>query len=75
MRTAVSIPDRVFADAERMARHLGLSRSAFYTRALRRLLEEEDAAVTAELDALYATEDSRMDPVLAELQRRALAQS
>jgi metal-responsive CopG/Arc/MetJ family transcriptional regulator len=75
MKTAVSIPDQLYEDADRLAKRLGLTRSALYTRALRRMLEQEDdATVTAALDELYATEDSRMDPVLKELQRLALAE-
>jgi metal-responsive CopG/Arc/MetJ family transcriptional regulator len=75
MKTAVSIPDQVYEDADRLARRLGLTRSALYTRALRQMLkQEDDASITAALDELYATEDSSMDRVLKELQRRALAE-
>lgn len=35
MKTAISIPDDVFADAERLARLLKKSRSQLYSRALR----------------------------------------
>ena len=35
MKTAISIPDDVFADAERLARVLKKSRSQLYSRALR----------------------------------------
>jgi predicted transcriptional regulator len=34
MKTAVSIPDDVFADAERLARRLKTSRSRLYSKAL-----------------------------------------
>lgn len=34
MKVAVSIPDPVFAEAERLARHLNTSRSELYARAL-----------------------------------------
>lgn len=34
MKVAVSIPDRVFAEAERLAAHLKTSRSKLYARAL-----------------------------------------
>ena len=34
MKVAVSIPDRVFAEAERLAAHLKTSRSELYARAL-----------------------------------------
>ena len=34
MKTAISIPDAVFEEAERLARSRGLSRSELYTRAI-----------------------------------------
>lgn len=56
MKTAVSIPDPVFAEAEALAHRLGISRSNLYARALGafvasnapdRLTEAMDAAVEA----------------------------
>lgn len=35
MKTAVSIPDEVFAQAEQLARHAGVSRSQLFSAALR----------------------------------------
>ncbi|MBS1849161.1 MAG: ChpI protein [Actinobacteria bacterium] len=53
MKTAVSLPDELFDDAERLADQLGLSRSELYARALSSFLEtQEDDPVTAALDAL-----------------------
>lgn len=73
MKTAVSIPDPVFRAADDLARRMRVSRSELYARALVRMLEDEDDdSTTKRLNALYATEDSSLDPVLAELQRRAL---
>ena len=76
MKTAVSIPDPVFRAADQLARRMRVSRSELYARALMRMLEQEDdASITARLNELYAVEDSSLDPVLAELQRRALRHS
>ena len=74
MKTAISIPDELFEAAERVAKRLGLSRSKLYQVALAKYLENQnDAAVTAELDRVYASEDgSRLDPVLSSLQRASL---
>lgn len=56
MKTAVSIPDHVFSEAEQLARRLGISRSRLYARALDefvshhapdRLTEAMNAAVDA----------------------------
>jgi len=75
MKTAISIPDELFAAAERVARRLGMSRSELYRVALARYLEHhEDAATTDQLDRVYAsTGESRLDPVLDRLQRASLA--
>lgn len=43
VKTAVSIPDDVFAAAEAEASRRGLTRSAFYTEALRRLVKSRAA--------------------------------
>lgn len=42
MKTAVSIPDDVYSQAESMAQRTRLSRSGLYTRALREYLEKHD---------------------------------
>lgn len=56
MKTAISVPDPVFARVEEHARRLGLSRSEFFSRAAARWadeLEGEDvtAAINAALEA------------------------
>lgn len=43
MKTAVSIPDDIFAQAERLARHVGLSRSQIFSDALREYLARQVA--------------------------------
>jgi len=48
MKTAVSIPDDVFEDAEQLAARLKTSRSQLYSRALKELLARHDEdAITA----------------------------
>ena len=55
MKTAISIPDDVFAEAERLARRLKKSRSELYSRALREYVARHGAEhVTETLDSLYA---------------------
>ena len=39
MKTAISIPDDVFAEAEETAQRLGVSRSGLYTRAIAEFVE------------------------------------
>ena len=51
MKTAISIPDDVFADAERLARVLKKSRSQLYSRALREYVARHAAdQITEALD-------------------------
>lgn len=53
MKTAVSIPDEVFREADRVADRLGWSRSQLYARALREFIDAQgEDPVTAALDAL-----------------------
>ena len=43
MKTAISVPDEMFARVERRNHALGMSRSQFYTTAVRRYLDDLDA--------------------------------
>ncbi|MDO5094813.1 MAG: hypothetical protein Q4D79_15600 [Propionibacteriaceae bacterium] len=53
MKTAVSIPDPIFEQAERVAKARGWTRSHLYTEAVRAYMEQlEDDPVTSALDAL-----------------------
>ncbi len=40
MKTAISVPDEIFADATKRAKDLGISRSEFFSTAARRYLDE-----------------------------------
>jgi len=73
MKTAISIPEGVFQAAEEAAKRLSMSRSQLYTRAVREFLEAHASAdVTERLNRVYAENDSRLEPGVAELQRRSL---
>lgn len=66
MKTAVSLPDEVFAEAEALAEAQGMTRSRLYTAALREYLaRHQPDVVTEALDAVYATESSKLDQGLA----------
>jgi len=74
MKTAISVPDRLFNAADALARRLGLSRSRLYTTALAEYLAKHQAAkITARLNATYAAQPSDLDPALRRAQRRAVA--
>ena len=74
MKIAISVPDGLFQDGERLARERGLSRSELYATALRDYLQVHgDAALTKRFDAVYAQQESRLDPPLAQAQQRGIA--
>jgi antitoxin MazE6 len=76
MKTAISVPDRLFAAADALAGKLGVSRSRLYATALAEYVaKHQTAKVTERLDATYAAQPSRPDPALARAQRRAVARS
>ena len=57
MKTAISIPDELFAEADRLARKLNQSRSKLYSRAIREYVARHSAdEVTGALDEVYARE-------------------
>lgn len=73
MKTAVSIPDKVFRSADSLAKRLGVSRSKLYATALADFLSRHQSQQVKErLDAVYGKEQSELDPVLAKLQAMSL---
>lgn len=74
MKTAISIPDAVFQQADRFAKRKAISRSELYTRAVRAYLEQEEH-VTEQLNAVYDTEASKLDTVLEDLQYRSVREN
>lgn len=73
MKTAISIPDKVFESAEKLALRLGKSRSQLYTQALHSYLEKNDDELVQEaLDKVYGSNPSSVDPVLQTLQTKSL---
>jgi metal-responsive CopG/Arc/MetJ family transcriptional regulator len=62
MKTAVSIPDDVFTDAERLAKTLKCSRSQLYSSALREYVARHAPdEITAALDRVYGAEATEED--------------
>lgn len=71
MKTAVSLPDELFAQAEAEAKRLSISRSELYARAISEYFKRRrDEEVTEQLNRVYETESSELDPVLYEMQYR-----
>jgi len=73
MKTAVSVPDPIFHDAEALAKRLGMSRSELFSRALEAYLDaHKHDSVREALDAIYNQEASRLDEALAHIQWSSL---
>ena len=77
MKTAVSVPDDLFAQVDRLARRSRRSRSEVYSAALREYLARHAPdEVTAGLEAVLADVDQTApDPFIARSSRRAFEAS
>jgi len=65
MKVAISVPDRVYRAADRVARRMRVPRSRVYVQALEAFLaaaSEED--ITRRLDEVYGQEAESVDPFL-----------
>ncbi|OQW97073.1 MAG: hypothetical protein BWK77_02700 [Verrucomicrobia bacterium A1] len=73
MKTAISISDPVFLEAEAYAKRHGISRSSLYTEAVKAFVEHRRPAdVTRQLDEIYAREAGELDVVLGRMQASSL---
>ncbi len=73
MKTAISIPDQLFQQADALARRTGKSRSQVYREALQEyLLRRDPEAITRAMDEALEEIDQTPDPWLTEVARRAL---
>jgi metal-responsive CopG/Arc/MetJ family transcriptional regulator len=74
MKTAISLPDSLFKSGDTLAKRLGVSRSELYARALAEFVAKHKAdQFTQRLNAIYADEDSRLDPAAIAAQVRTLS--
>jgi metal-responsive CopG/Arc/MetJ family transcriptional regulator len=59
MKTAISIPDNLFNDAEITAKQLGLARSQLYAKAIKEFIEHHNKdKITEILNALYTKKNN-----------------
>ena len=69
MKTAISLPDELFALAETEAKKLGLSRSELYARALSQFVKlRQSETITERLNQVYSEVSSELDPSLSHMQ-------
>jgi len=73
MKTAVSLPDNVFREAETHARRIKKSRSQLYSEALSEYLARHSPdAVTEAMNRVVDQLGEGVDPFVSEASRRAL---
>jgi hypothetical protein len=75
VKTAISIPDAIFEEAERLAKIRGWSRSELYANAVSAYVNSgRFLGVWEKLDAVYRQnlDDSAIDPDLVKAQARSL---
>lgn len=76
MKTAVSIPDEIYEDAERLARRLKRSRSELYSRALSEYVARHAPdQVTEEMNEAIAAAEEPVDGFATVAGRRTLRRS
>jgi metal-responsive CopG/Arc/MetJ family transcriptional regulator len=75
VKTAISIPDALFKEAETLAKRRGMSRSELYATAIAEYVKDERfLGVREQLDAVYGAHprESELDAELAEMQSQSL---
>jgi metal-responsive CopG/Arc/MetJ family transcriptional regulator len=77
VKTAISIPDAIFQEAERVAKRRGMSRSELYAKAVDEYVKSERLVrVRERLNVVYGRDgqESRLTPALAAAQSESLDQ-
>lgn len=73
MKTAISLSDDLFLEADVFAKTLGMSRSELFATAVREYIKTHSRAdLTERINAACAIIDSRLPPDLAQTTRRKL---
>jgi len=76
MKTAISLPDGIFREAERLAKRLKKSRSELYREAVvEYVARHEPEAITDAMNEVSAHVDTRLDGFGSNAARRLLEQS
>lgn len=73
MKTAVSLPDELFEQAEATARRLRVSRSELYAKAIAEFVKQhESSSITQRLNEVYSRHRAKLDPALHRAQLKSL---
>ncbi len=69
MKTAISIPDKLFQAADQYAKNHGFSRSNLYAKAVAQFLEQHPTDyITKQLNEVYSDKSSKLDKTLSTMQ-------
>ena len=73
MKTAISIPDKLFQSADQYAKSHGVSRSNLYARAVAQFLETHSTAhITEQLNEVYYSQSAEINSTISTLQLSSL---
>ena len=74
MKTAISLPDKLFKLAEKTAHNLGIPRSQLFARALEEFIRHHrEENITERLNDIYSSTESSIDPILNKLQKNTIS--
>ncbi len=69
MKTAISIPDKLFLAADQYAKNHGFSRSNLYAKAVAKFLEQHPSDyITRQLNEVYSAECSQLNKNILAMQ-------
>lgn len=69
MKTAISIPDKLFRAADQYAKDHGVSRSKLYTEAVAKFLEQHPSElITKQLNDVYSSEPAKLNETISKMQ-------
>ena len=69
MKTAISIPDKLFLAADQYAKSHGVPRSQLYAKAVAQFLEQQPSDhITKQLNEVYSSEPAKLNKTLSTMQ-------
>ncbi len=75
MKTAISLPDKLFQLAEETAKKLGISRSKLFSYAIEEYIQINNPQdITEKLNLIYSKEESKIDCIIQEMQSFSIPQ-
>ncbi len=73
MKTAISIPDKLFQSADQYAKSHGVSRSNLYAQAVAQFLETHSTEhITKQLNEVYSSQSAKINSTISSLQSFSL---